>query len=648
MRLLRTSSLLLSLLFLGSFSVRAQSAPSLLEMRDSLDREIIWSQDFSLSNRARLEKSVKNLDSNSLEFNLLESYLYWIDVLAYPGSKGLDKRIRARHKDLLESGEDSLNLITGRLNYLTLKLSLTHGQTDVLLKELKDLVVKRRQLLDTTAVVNVLLDLGRIAIQLGQFESAQKHLHDAMYLAQVTGNCGSVLLGKAELAMLAGLSNNIPKADSLFNEVFSNAENCSYVGVLLNASFSLRKAIFLTSQKLYDEADAAFAETDQLLTKSEYPELKGVVYAYRGNNWLQAERLELAEKSALKGLRFSKETERIRLEKLCHEILYKTSSRRNRWKQATEHLQRLEEIEDIIDDRNAADALARLEMQIVFQQKEIADSLAFANETLQLELAQEKRLQEEKRRRYFWLGIGLIAIIFAFSLYFRLKQSRKSKVAIEKEKKRSDELLLNILPSDVADELKEKGEFEARLIEEATVLFTDFKGFTAMSEKLSPKDLVKDLNECFSAFDHIMHKHRIEKIKTIGDAYMAAGGLPSPDPQHARNVVEAAFELCEFVELGKQRKIAQGLPFFEIRVGIHTGPVVAGIVGIKKFQYDIWGDTVNTASRMESSGEVGKVNISEITYQQLKNSKDLKFESRGKIQAKGKGEMDMYFVTQKE
>ncbi|MBK8498345.1 MAG: hypothetical protein IPL52_05895 [Flavobacteriales bacterium] len=221
---------------------------------------------------------------------------------------------------------------------------------------------------------------------------------------------------------------------------------------------------------------------------------------------------------------------------------------------------------------------------------------------------------------------------------------RKDAEIIRKEKDRSEALLLNILPAEVAEELKAKGEAEAKLINEVTVLFTDFKGFTAMSEQLTPKELVKDLHECFSAFDAIMHKHNIEKIKTIGDAYMAAGGLPTPNNTHATDVINAAFEIRDFIAEGKAQKIAAGLPYFEIRIGVHTGPVVAGIVGVKKFSYDIWGDTVNTASRMESSGEVGQVNISEATYALVMDEHGLTFTPRGKVQAKGKGELEMYFV----
>ena len=148
------------------------------------------------------------------------------------------------------------------------------------------------------------------------------------------------------------------------------------------------------------------------------------------------------------------------------------------------------------------------------------------------------------------------------------------------EKKRSDALLLNILPEEVAEELKSKGETAAKLIDQVTILYTDFKGFTTLSERMGPQELVRDLNECFSAFDDICGKYGIEKIKTIGDAYMAAGGLPTPNSTHAMDVVHAALEMRDFIAEGKARKVAAGLPYFEIRIGIHTGPVVAGVIGL--------------------------------------------------------------------
>jgi class 3 adenylate cyclase len=213
---------------------------------------------------------------------------------------------------------------------------------------------------------------------------------------------------------------------------------------------------------------------------------------------------------------------------------------------------------------------------------------------------------------------------------------------LNSEKEKSDELLLNILPSETAHELKKHGKSKARSFEKATVLFTDFKNFTKVSETLSPEELVETIHHIYSEFDNIIHKHNVEKIKTIGDSYMAAGGLPVINDTNPQDVVNAAFEILHFIEQEKQLKIAANEPFFDIRIGIHTGPLVAGIVGKKKFAYDIWGDTVNIASRMESSGEPGKINISGSTYGFIKDQFECTY--RGKIHAKNKGEIDMYFV----
>ncbi len=301
-----------------------------------------------------------------------------------------------------------------------------------------------------------------------------------------------------------------------------------------------------------------------------------------------------------------------------------------RFDSAYKYLQLLGNVKDTLFNEAADKRLSVLRLDFELEKKESQiTQLTTVNDL------NEKVIQRQKIIRNLIIA-GLIFILIF--LYTALRQKRR----IEKEKKRSEELLLNILPEEVAEELKAKGEADAKLIEEVTVLFTDFKGFTAMSEKLTPKELVKDIHECFSAFDHIMEKYGMEKIKTIGDSYMAAGGLPTPNKTHATDAVNAAIEIRQFINEGKTRKLAVGEPYFEIRIGIHTGPVVAGIVGVKKFAYDIWGDTVNTASRMESSGEVGQVNISESTYTQVKDKFACSY--RGEIEAKGKGKVKMYFV----
>jgi class 3 adenylate cyclase len=226
-----------------------------------------------------------------------------------------------------------------------------------------------------------------------------------------------------------------------------------------------------------------------------------------------------------------------------------------------------------------------------------------------------------------------------------LDQEVKERTAqLSAEKDRSEELLLNILPAEVAEELKRTGAAEARHFDAATVMFTDFKGFTSLAEQVDPAELLRELNACFKAFDDIIGAHGVEKIKTIGDSYMCVGGLPDPKSATPADVVHAALEMQAFMIARNADPAARNGPAFEMRVGIHTGAVVAGIVGVKKFQYDIWGDTVNTASRMESSGETGQVNISGTTYALVKNEQAFTFIPRGKVQAKGKGELEMYFV----
>ncbi|MBX7041565.1 MAG: hypothetical protein K1X85_01580 [Ignavibacteria bacterium] len=230
----------------------------------------------------------------------------------------------------------------------------------------------------------------------------------------------------------------------------------------------------------------------------------------------------------------------------------------------------------------------------------------------------------------------------AYSRFKDLMQARIDLENLKEEKKRADSLLLNILPEEIANELKQFGRSYARNHEEVTILYADIKGFTVIAETLSAQELVTQLDECFRAFDKIVDKHGLEKIRTIGDAYVCACGLPKPVPDNAVRTVRAALDMVTFIKgFGMTRQI-QDLPAFEFRVGIHTGPVITGVVGLKKFTYDIWGDSVTMAARMEQHGEAGKINISGSTYQLVKDK--FKCVHRGKIEAKNKGEVDMYFV----
>ncbi|MCD4732302.1 MAG: hypothetical protein K8R74_16980, partial [Bacteroidales bacterium] len=347
----------------------------------------------------------------------------------------------------------------------------------------------------------------------------------------------------------------------------------------------------------------------------------------------------------------------------------------------TDSIQRITIANQQLENDRALQELLLKEEQIYAAKKEKeVDSLRQIERIQSLELETQKLVQKEQEsqielldkenqlnelnlkkvqaRNKFLIGIAILAIIIIYIVYraFRFakrtnkilhkqkNEIERQKDEIEYERERSDKLLLNILPEETAEELKEKGSATPKHYDLVSVLFTDFKGFTNIAEKLTPKELVAELNNSFLEFDKIIDKHNLEKIKTIGDAYMCAGGIPVENTTNPIDIVKAGLAIKDYMENLKKEREAAGEDFWELRIGIHTGPVVAGVVGKNKFAYDIWGDAVNTASRMESSGVPGKVNISGYTYEIIKDQ--FKCTYRGKIKAKNKGEIDMYIVEE--
>ena len=341
-----------------------------------------------------------------------------------------------------------------------------------------------------------------------------------------------------------------------------------------------------------------------------------------------------------KALQVAEELGSINTQHEACEYLYDTYKSLGDGNKALEYHEKMLVLTDSLNKEQTTEKLRQME----FAKQVLADSLNQAAKDKEVQHAHDAEVQKKNRTKNIAFGVGLLVLIVAIALYSRLRYTRRAKAIIEKEKDRSDNLLLNILPAEIAAELKEKGEAAARDFDMVSVLFTDFREFTQMSEKLNATELVAEINYCFKGFDGICEKYGIEKIKTIGDAYMAAGGLPIKKDDSTKNTVLAALEMADFIEKRKKEREASGQVPFEMRLGIHTGPVVAGIVGVKKFQYDIWGDTVNTASRMESAGEVGKVNVSQSTYDFIKNDAAFTFEPRGITEVKGKGKMKMWFV----
>jgi len=255
--------------------------------------------------------------------------------------------------------------------------------------------------------------------------------------------------------------------------------------------------------------------------------------------------------------------------------------------------------------------------------------------------------KEKRENRIILLLSALLGLILAIVYYFRQRSNRRIRgemaeknAMIEEKRRRSEQLLLNILPPAVAAELTVRNKVAARRYEHATVMFIDFVGFTKIAETLQPEELLAELDYCFSRFDDLIGRNRIEKIKTVGDAYICASGL-SDRNERPTDMIKVALQIQDFLKKLREKRINEGKPSFEARIGIHFGPVVAGVVGTKKFAYDIWGDTVNTAARLEEACDPGRINVSGAAREMALH--EFKWEFRGKISAKNKAEMDMYY-----
>lgn len=313
---------------------------------------------------------------------------------------------------------------------------------------------------------------------------------------------------------------------------------------------------------------------------------------------------------------------------------------RSEYSKAYEAQKKYAEIQDALKDESYNREMSNLRVQFDLENAENEIKLLNTqNDLNELQIEKDARAKQQ-----FQIIIGLFLAIIA-GFIFQFFYVRKTNRRLAFERNRSEQILLNILPKETANELKENGFVKARELENITVMFTDFKSFSLIAERISAEQLVKSVDYYFRNFDEITERYNIEKIKTIGDAYMCAGGLPTPNETHAQDTFRAALEIRDFV-LETELSPPKGVYPFKIRIGLNTGPVVAGMVGTKKFAYDIWGNTVNIAARMESGSVPGRINVSESTYQLLKE--DYPFKYRGELEAKNGQLFKMYFVTQDE
>jgi len=443
---------------------------------------------------------------------------------------------------------------------------------------------------------------------------------DKASLALVLGNIGEIYLGKGDDVKALEYYNKCLQASSEEDAAYAyNGLGRIYLKEgNTDKAFAYHTKAYELAQKLNETHIVPSLQgiAATFIAKKDYP--SALVY------YKKAETVALSQKSnpALKEL---------------YEQLANTYAGMGNYSRAFEYQRQLDKIKDTLFNETAQKKLNSLQFEFDLQKKEGEISL----------LTKDKALQEVqiKRQRFvknaFAIGLVLIFIIL-FIIYrdYRIK-ARTNKI-LDRQKDEIEHLLLNILPSEVAQELQTTGNATPKSYENVSVLFTDFKGFTVIADSLSPQDLVQELNKCFIAFDNIIEKYGLEKIKTIGDSYMCAGGLPTPGSSHHYNIVKAAIEIQSYVSDNNEKRKSFGLPLWEIRIGIHNGPVVAGVVGSKKYAYDIWGSTVNIASRMESSGVPGQVNISAAAYERIKDKFACIY--RGKVHAKNVGEIDMYLV----
>ena len=527
--------------------------------------------------------------------------------------------------ELSELANDSAYLYNGY--YLRGNSYAHNGELEKALTDLFKSIELAIQIKSVPSEGNSYMLIADVYTRMGNYNNSENYYAKAIDILRITND--SISLGSALLnAGDASFNNNkYDKALHYFEEsdrIFRNinytiglAYNTGNVGMVLAEQGKDAQA-----EKKINEAIMVLEEIKDYYAISIYLTYMSDIYS-RKNDYPTAHTyaqrsLDLAQKYGLK--------EQIRDGSLK---LFELHQQKGNFEESIGYLKGYYTYRDSILNIEVVEEMADLRTDFEVSQKQVEVDL----------LDQQKKNQQLIS---LTAGIGIILILtIAIGLYRRNNYISKSKILVENEKKRSDLLLLNILPEETAKELKDKGKVKARKFESVSVLFTDFEGFTKYSENLSPEKLVESVNYYYSKFDEIMDKYGLEKIKTVGDAYMAAGGLPFPTPDHALKLVMAAFEIADFVKEAKNFD-PDNMTRFDIRIGINTGPVVAGVVGTKKFAYDIWGDTVNIASRMESNSEPGKINISDYTYQLIKE--DFNCTYRGEIEVKNKGKMKMYFV----
>lgn len=502
---------------------------------------------------------------------------------------------------------------------------------------------------DYSGISTALLNLGVISSEQDDLEKAEDYFRRSYsILAQTDDDYGKAY----SLNNLAGIykkQGNFPKAYSTYLQSLSIREKIEDMKGIAYSLFNIGILIHLM-----DSADAKKRVPDQLLKSLSIFEKLGdkegiaTVINKLSELYYTNREYERALVTAKRSLQLSRELGYPEHIRNASGVLYRIYKTMKRDAEALAMYELYTEMRDSISNQELRRFSLEQQYRYEFDKRITADSVKAAEQ----QKVMSARVSKERTQRYAVTGVLMLTILFSGFILNRWRIIKRQKLQIQEqhtalgdEKKKTDDLLLNILPKETAEELKRTGHAKALHHEEVSVLFTDFENFTQASEKMDAEALVEEIHFCYSAFDSIIGKYAIEKIKTIGDGYLCASGLPIANTNHAIDLVNAALEMQTFMQEYRQRRMEQGRACFVARMGIHSGPVISGVVGTRKFAYDIWGDTVNVAARMESAGVAGKVNVSEKTMELVKEYFELEY--RGPIEVKNKGEMNMYFVRAK-
>ncbi|MGD0710746.1 MAG: adenylate/guanylate cyclase domain-containing protein [Bacteroidales bacterium] len=481
-------------------------------------------------------------------------------------------------------------------------------------------------------LASVYNNIGNVYINMEEYDHALKYEHKALEIqlklksgrANTLNSIGNIFRLRGNLDSARHYFESALEIEKNPNNEIPHARTLNYLGLLSENSKDTTEALkyFEMSEKIYEDRyyNNGIATNKNLI----------------GDIYLHKKEYQTASNYFKEALEMAQLAEAREEEEKAYKGLATTFENLHQYADAYKYIKQYYEIQDSLFN-TGKQQLTTLQYNMEAQQNE--NLIAVQKSELE---KNNIRIEKQHLEVYALAGGVFLLIALTILAFYSYNRKKSDNEIIKIEKQKSEELLLNILPSEVAEELKLNGRSQARKIELVTVLFADFKGFSKYAANLEPEVLVEQLDYYFRSFDAIIGNYDIEKIKTIGDSYMCAGGLPDANSTNPVDVVNCGLMMRDFVEEYKKSQIAIGGQYLEMRIGIHTGPVVAGIVGLKKFSYDIWGDTVNIASRIESAGHEGKVNLSDVTYQYVKDH--FRCEYRGKIPIKNRGEIEMYFA----